>query len=39
MFFGKTLFAQVMSFLPWKTFSRIVQRYHGVRLGGSLRHW
>ena len=26
---GKTLFAQVMDFLPWKTFHRIVQRYQG----------
>jgi len=26
---GKTLFAQLMEFLPWKTFSRIVERYRG----------
>lgn len=26
---GQTLFAQVMEFLPWKTFHRIVARYHG----------
>lgn len=26
---GKTLFAQLMDFLPWKTFSRIVTRYDG----------
>jgi transposase len=26
---GKTLFAQLMEFLPWKTFSRIVARYDG----------
>jgi len=26
---GKTLFAQVMDFLPWKTFHRIVDRYWG----------
>ena len=26
---GKTLFAQVMDFLPWKTFHRIVDRYSG----------
>ena len=26
---GKTLFAQVMDFLPWKTFHRIVDRYGG----------
>jgi hypothetical protein len=31
---GKTLFAQVIDFLPWKTFQRIADRYeadHGVR--------
>lgn len=26
---GQTLFAQVMSFIPWKTFHRIVKRYDG----------
>ena len=26
---GKTLFAQVMDFLPWKNFHRIVARYGG----------
>lgn len=26
---GKTLFVQLMDFLPWKTFSRIVARYDG----------
>jgi Domain of unknown function (DUF4372) len=26
---GKTLFAQVMDFLPWSTFRRIVARYRG----------
>ena len=26
---GKTLFAQIMDFLPWKTFHRVVERYHG----------
>ncbi len=26
---GKTLFAQLMEFLPWKTFSRVVARYRG----------
>ena len=26
---GKTLFAQLMSFLPWTTFARIVARYQG----------
>jgi hypothetical protein len=29
MHIGKTLFAQVMDFLPWKTFHRIVTRYQG----------
>ncbi len=37
MYVGKTLFAQVMSFLPWKTFSRIVERYRGDRLVRTLR--
>jgi hypothetical protein len=32
MYTGKTLFAQIMDFLPWSTFSRIVDRY-----GGDLR--
>jgi hypothetical protein len=32
MYIGKTLFAQIMDFLPWSTFSRIVDRY-----GGDLR--
>ena len=31
MYRGKTLFAQLMSFLPWSTFARIVQRYGGNR--------
>jgi len=26
---GKTLFAQLMDFLPWTTFSRLVTRYRG----------
>ena len=26
---GKTLFSQLMDFLPWKTFHRIVERYQG----------
>lgn len=29
MYIGKTLFAQIMDFLPWKTFHRIVSRYGG----------
>ena len=28
---GKTLFAQLMDFLPWSTFTRIVARYGGDR--------
>jgi len=28
---GKTLFAQLMDFLPWSTFDRIVARYEGNR--------
>jgi len=28
---GKTLFAQLMDFLPWSTFTRIVDRYDGNR--------
>src|SRR5258708_33545998 len=26
---GKTLFAQVMEFIPWSSFARIVERYSG----------
>lgn len=26
---GKTLFAQVMEFVPWKTFGRVIDRHHG----------
>jgi hypothetical protein len=29
MYIGKTLFAQMMDFLPWKTFHRLVSRYEG----------
>ena len=29
MYVGKTLFAQLMDFLPWTTFSRVVNRYGG----------
>jgi IS4 transposase len=29
MYVGKTLFAQVMEFVPWSSFARIVQRYSG----------
>jgi hypothetical protein len=30
MYVGKTLFAQVMEFVPWTSFARIVQRYSGT---------
>ena len=29
MYTGKMLFAQIMDFLPWKTFHRLVSRYDG----------
>ncbi len=29
MYTGKTLFAQLMDFLPWTTFTRLVARYGG----------
>jgi hypothetical protein len=29
MYVGKTLFAQVMEFVPWTSFARIVERYSG----------
>ena len=29
MYTGKTLFAQLMEFVPWRTFARIVERYDG----------
>lgn len=29
MNFGKTLFSQVMEYVPWKTFERIITRYKG----------
>jgi hypothetical protein len=31
MYIGKTLFAQLMDFLPWKTFHRIIVRHDGDR--------
>jgi len=31
MYAGKTLFAQLMDFVPWTTFTRIVSRYGGDR--------
>ena len=36
MYRGQTLFSQVMQYLPWKTFSRIVARYDGDRRVRSL---
>jgi len=36
MYAGKTLFAQLMDFLPWTTFARIVERYCGDRYVKSL---
>ncbi len=37
MYTGKTLFAQLMDFLPWTSFARIVERYGGDRYAKSLR--
>ncbi len=31
MYIGKTLFAQLMDFLPWKTFHRIIDRHDADR--------
>ncbi len=36
MHVGKTLFAQVMEFIPWSTFHRIVDRYGGDRRARTL---
>jgi len=36
MYIGKTLFAQLMDFLPWKTFHRIVDRCDGDRYVKSM---
>ena len=36
MYLGKTLFAQLTDFLPWKTFHRIVDRCDGDRYVKSL---
>src|SRR3990170_8493291 len=36
MNFGKTLFAQLMDFLPWTMFTRIVDRHGGDRYVKSL---
>ena len=37
MYAGKTLFAQLMDFLPWTTFNRIVARYNGDLRARTLR--
>jgi hypothetical protein len=37
MYTGKPLFAQLMDFLPWSTFARIVERYGGDHYVKSLR--
>lgn len=37
MHVGKTLFAQVMDYLPWTTFRRIVERYRGDHRVRTLR--
>ena len=37
MYTGRTLFAQLMDFLPWTIFARIVERYGGDRYVKSLR--
>ena len=29
MYAGQTLFAQLMEFVPWTTFARLVERYGG----------
>lgn len=34
---GKTLFAQVMEFVPWKTFGRIIVRHSGDRGARTLK--
>ena len=36
MYIGKTLFAQLMDFLPWKTFHRIIDRQEGDRYVKSM---
>ena len=37
MYCGQTLFSQVMNYLPWTTFARIVDRYAGDRKVRTLR--
>jgi hypothetical protein len=36
---GKTLFAQVMEFVPWKTFGRIIERHRGDSGDPLLHFW
>ena len=36
MYSGKTLFAQIMDFLPWKTFARLVDRHNADRYVKSM---
>jgi hypothetical protein len=36
MYIGKTLFALLMDFLPWKTFHRIIDRHNGDRYVKSM---
>ena len=36
MYIGKTLFAQLMDFLPWKTFHRITDHHDGDRYVKSM---
>ena len=41
MYTGKTLFAQILDFLPWKTFHRMVEKYganHRVRTLSAADH-
>jgi len=37
MYTGRTLFSQVMDFVPWTSFSRIVEKYRGDRDTRTLR--
>ena len=37
MYEGQTVFAQLMQYLPWTTFRRIVKRYGGDRSGRGMR--
>jgi hypothetical protein len=39
MYVGKTLFAQIMEFVPWTSFARIVQRYSGNAGGAHAVVW